>query len=761
MQRWPIIIWLVFLLGCSAAPANPNTTSHQEAIPSATPPAAPLPTPVVTIYTPAAPNRTPTPDSEAGATRPGITPPAPDGGDVAARRLIVGYSSLSQTPLPAYQFGAGELAVVVMTDQPALADLWLTHFTAQPEATPAGVSLWIAPDINPDRQPVFTNADTNFDGCTANNWYGSDGLYPFALPETRAMRDLTARAWVVILVTQGETPTIQLDSCRQQPAGEALAAQLRAALPYPTLALRDTAGHMLDYLAGEGIAAVHVTLPPDGEPSFMAALANLLTTAPNVYQAEVAPAGATFDWLGADNTGQQRYLSGAFYHPVGLALTQEQVYLIDGGRVLALDATQTAPPRVLLRPGDEVGGVRVQEPLDLALDGAQLVVLDRVGDVYRYAGESVGWRLERYDRPVRDLSSHYYAAVEAAGPQRTLLEVSYPFMLRYGVGEEVVWPYPDLLGVDISQAGETLYLLLAGLTAPTGQLHAYRQGERFTAFEPNFPIQSPRQVVATPTSVYVLDQAGFRLLAFDPASGRLQAIYRFHDRRRISAMAVDAATQRLLLVGRDYLAWVGQPERAAEISLTPLLTDPQPHDLERLNSLAGFRVPLGIADFNQRAFQLPGAPRHYRLGVHEGLDFYWQPDAPVMAAADGVVTRLDLVFVEPTPAQFDFWRAESQRLGYTSDAGHDFYRGRQVWLDHGQGITTRYVHLSAVESILWVGASVTQGQTIAYVGDSGSPGSLEAGGDVHLHFELRIGDGYLGQFLRPVEIRDWLRRVLH
>lgn len=753
MRHIWMMLWFILVVGCRAA--APASAPELATAPTPTRLPTPLPAPVVTIQTRPPAGR----ESEPTAV-PALTP-LPTAPAAQTGPVTVGYSSLSQTPLEVYGFGAGEWGLVVATDQPALAETWLAYFAAHPEVIPAGVQLWIAPNINPDRQPVFTNADTNFDGCAANNWYGSGALAPFELPEARALRDLAARAWAVVLVTAGESPSLQLDSCRQQPAGEALAEQLRATLPYPTLALRDTPGHILDYLAGEGIAAVQVTALSDDRAALTTALAALPTTAAESYQSETAPAGAALHWWGADNAGRQSYLADAFYHPLALALTDTTAYVIDGGRVLAVDVASSGPPRLLLRPGDVVEGAQVQEPLDLALDGAQVVVLDRVGDVYRYADEGGGWQMERYDRPVRDLSSHYYAAVEAAGAQRTLLEISYPFMLRYGVGEEEVWPYPEMLGVDISQAGDTLYLLLAGLAAPDGQLIAYHQGERIAAFQPTFAIQSPRQVIATASTVYVLDQAGFRVLAFDPVGGRLQAVYRWRDRTRIAALGMAADGETLVLAGRDYLAWVGRPERQIEIPVSPGLTGPQPHDLALLNSLTGFRVPLGIADFNQRPFQMPGAPRHYRLGVHEGLDFYWQAGAPVTAAAAGVVLRADHVYAAPEPWQFDFWRAESQRLGYTSDAAHDFYRGRQVWLDHGQGVISRYVHLGAIEPTLEVGASLAQGALIAYVGDSGSPGSLEPGGDNHLHFELRLGDGYLGQFLRPVEARDWLRRVLH
>ncbi len=41
---------------------------------------------------------------------------------------------------------------------------------------------------------------------------------------------------------------------------------------------------------------------------------------------------------------------------------------------------------------------------------------------------------------------------------------------------------------------------------------------------------------------------------------------------------------------------------------------------------------------------------------------------------------------------------------------------------------------------------MAQGQQIAFVGESGTPESVtNPGHEYHLHFELRVGDSYLGE----------------
>jgi murein DD-endopeptidase MepM/ murein hydrolase activator NlpD len=191
-----------------------------------------------------------------------------------------------------------------------------------------------------------------------------------------------------------------------------------------------------------------------------------------------------------------------------------------------------------------------------------------------------------------------------------------------------------------------------------------------------------------------------------------------------------------------------------------MISNPQPHDPLVIAQLPDLLVPIQGSGISQRDFQMPGAPRHYRLGIHQGTDFYWQPGTLVRAAADGVVIRANVDFVPQTAAQYGFWRAKIQELGYTSEEALDIYRGRQVWVQHDGGLVTRYVHLSWIEAGIVEGTAVKQGQLLGAVGNSGSPLSLESPeADAHLHFELWLGEHHLGQFLRPIETRELIDQL--
>ena len=83
-----------------------------------------------------------------------------------------------------------------------------------------------------------------------------------------------------------------------------------------------------------------------------------------------------------------------------------------------------------------------------------------------------------------------------------------------------------------------------------------------------------------------------------------------------------------------------------------------------------------------------------------------------------------------------------------------------MWIDHGGGVVTRYAHLSRIAEGIDVGVSVDQGELIAYVGNSGTPESVtDPNAEMHLHFELRVGDTYLGQGLPPADVRVLYQRA--
>ncbi len=86
--------------------------------------------------------------------------------------------------------------------------------------------------------------------------------------------------------------------------------------------------------------------------------------------------------------------------------------------------------------------------------------------------------------------------------------------------------------------------------------------------------------------------------------------------------------------------------------------------------------------------------------MHKGMDVASKLGAPVIATADGIVTKVE------------------KKPGY----------GKMLEIDHGYGISTRYGHNKSVS--VKVGDIVKQGQVIASMGSTGrSTGP-------HVHYEV-------------------------
>ena len=172
--------------------------------------------------------------------------------------------------------------------------------------------------------------------------------------------------------------------------------------------------------------------------------------------------------------------------------------------------------------------------------------------------------------------------------------------------------------------------------------------------------------------------------------------------------------------------------------------------------LTGFRMPIAGSCLPKSDKLMPNAPREYRKGTHEGIDFYNSDSCTfvskgtrVLAAKAGRVIRVDRQYVDVNKRQVDAFLANPD-----TPASLDQFRGRQVWIDHGGGVVTRYCHLNGVATGFEVGSEVPVGQLVGFVGESGTPSSVtKPGSQFHLHFEVRVGESFLGKALPPKTVR--------
>ncbi len=202
----------------------------------------------------------------------------------------------------------------------------------------------------------------------------------------------------------------------------------------------------------------------------------------------------------------------------------------------------------------------------------------------------------------------------------------------------------------------------------------------------------------------------------------------------------------------------------AAIDFTPT---PPPSTLDP-DDLHGFVMPIEGSCFPSQDSLMPNSPRDYRNGVSEGVDFYFgdscvviERGTRVVAAYEGVVTRADHDYQDLLLAEIGELEAQVAEDGTASEETLDRYRGRQIWIEHGNGIVTRYCHLNSISAEIAPGLRVAQGQLLGGVGESGTPESVTAPGtQLHLHWEVRTGESFLGAGLDPDTVRSLYARLV-
>jgi murein DD-endopeptidase MepM/ murein hydrolase activator NlpD len=460
-----------------------------------------------------------------------------------------------------------------------------------------------------------------------------------------------------------------------------------------------------------------------------------------------------------------------------MAVRGDDVYLLDTGQLKVVSLSGRASSREILPPGNVVGGVVMQELADIALSGdkGSLLLLDRAGNLFRYSLDDESWQVERSVSMPGASSRQDLISVCTYDDAFYLLDTSVGQIWRHGDEQAQVIPVEtDLresadfaVGEDIFALTEEGYRGALSLQKLSGLPFRPQAG-----FEPPSDLRDPSLLFLDLDPggyLYVIDTGYQRLRLLDQENGSLVREYLFAE-EGVEMRSVYVDGGKLYLAGRDVI-YVYPPDPVAlpmpePTTPTIALSSLPPHDPAILELLPPLTLPIDGTMLSDMAFRLPGAPRSYRYGVHEGLDFYWAAggavtsDTPVLAVADGEIIRADWEYVAPSAAEMEEMLAYAREVHHTPAGILDVLRGRQIWIDHGEGVVSRYCHLSAVAEGLEVGQRVEQGQIVGYVGNSGTPASYyEQGAEMHLHLEIRIGAGYLGQYLRPIEVKRWLTQV--
>ena len=203
----------------------------------------------------------------------------------------------------------------------------------------------------------------------------------------------------------------------------------------------------------------------------------------------------------------------------------------------------------------------------------------------------------------------------------------------------------------------------------------------------------------------VVSQTNAKLSSLQSLAAEVALTYGFGQARqpRFPRAMLTLATQSNSTVESSYRASLYAFNLMETISFAPL-NDSSPRGAAFIPGLRGLTIPSAwpvrgeiSGGFGQRMDPLSGEG-----AFHSGVDISASMGTEVAATADGVIIFAD------------------RESGY----------GKEILIDHGAGITTRYGHLSQIYVV--VGQQVAQGQIIGAVGRTGKTTGP------HLHYEVRI-----------------------
>lgn len=452
--------------------------------------------------------------------------------------------------------------------------------------------------------------------------------------------------------------------------------------------------------------------------------------------------------------------------------------LIDGGlyRIerLRLEAGQAADLERIMLPDDIFGGRPVQELVDIDADPFTewVYALDKAGHIFRFeqTSSSITLSYQAKPDPNEKLSDPSYEFVAL-----TVDDQGRPILLDSSRGALWTPATPGMLlpinqgrgltaSVDVTHAGGQFYTLQRNNTL--------RALEGTDISKPWRDTDSRRLGIALKTSdhmgmplVYSVDGVRREVIGMLPGGGIVtRHAFAFSDIGLLRDVVF--ADGRLFAIADDQLLVYPGPASLISSDLCPspgldMFMRPHLYGVDVLDLLAGITSPIDGARLPSNSHLYPGAARLYRLGVHQGVDFFgYRKGWPVVAMADGVVAKATLNYAGVSTDDFERMVNESALLGETPAEYLEQLEGKQVLIDHGNGILSFYAHLDQIAAGIVPGATVHAGQLVGTVGVSGTlaeskPGSVGS----HLHFEIRIGSRYLGQGVTIREAMWWLDEI--
>lgn len=428
------------------------------------------------------------------------------------------------------------------------------------------------------------------------------------------------------------------------------------------------------------------------------------------------------------------------------------------------DSKNGRPDSILAQRYDvmnkQIDGIPVQEFNNFvyyAPDNA-LMILDKAGDLFEFLLDKRQFRVFRANKPFLPGSPDPdFIDLCVVGDQVMVLDPERNEIWRIdSKSKKIAGLFKEVLpwrlqpgdvsvadGICLAYDGSLYMLRQHGMIArysvpPAGQLshHIDTSCKRVIGERP------ARLATANGAPIFVVERENNRVLAYNKDDGTVK---QFLFPKGSDLRGVMPTKDGFWVIDGDTICFrrLAQPDSWKQKI--------EPHQIDkRLHVLS---MPLPGRTLPRHPGVFPGARRLYRYGVHEGVDFFDVPmNKTVHSAGPGKVTRADANFVDMNEKTLNRIMAECQHEHRTSDRNEDLFRGCQVWIDHGGGLTTRYAHLNKINPKLKLDQSVSRGDLLGYVGVSGTGQNLPGRAKYpHLHFEIWLDGHYLGYGLTPQE----------
>ncbi|MBN1318329.1 MAG: M23 family metallopeptidase [Anaerolineales bacterium] len=408
-----------------------------------------------------------------------------------------------------------------------------------------------------------------------------------------------------------------------------------------------------------------------------------------------------------------------------IAIYSDTLMVLAGGRLMMADLQRVygPSPSVFLKAVDDgndipvVAGGKVGELVDMtmAVDG-DLLLLEKTGRLLRRTGDG-SWSLERQAE-----MNEMPVAVAPYNDRSYLLDPASNQIWRHIAGEEpenyTAEYFQDEAirnvrnGVDMAIDGAVY------VARYNGVVRRYYVGVEDSIFQPDTDLGVPTGIFLPDdkesTLVYVIDGEGRRLLGLNRESGAYRLGF------AVNVQDVGSLTGGAISGGRLYLT-DGEVLIVSIIDSTPVpsmdcpaLPYPPvaPFDFPELASM-NFIMPVDATIPLTPTLNPGGCWPSIGYGVLDGVVFSGLPfSSTVRSMADGTVSRI-------IQSQLPLSKTDMGIISTThfvpSELNETLW-GNQVWIDHGNGIETRYGGMAAIAPTVVEGQSLRRLAILGFVG---------------------------------------------